>query len=518
MIMDTLELPYESVSGNPDSAMRLIEAYPYIPGRRADNPGILYLASWEQLRGSEVYPKNVICIGGGADSHAFCDEREITGLIFGEDCQPLSVLREIQEIFTKYNNLERALLDALITKAPLLDVLNACACFLECQVSLFDVDFNLLEYSDNFPPGDDDVIWKKTIEAKRSVLPMFPREKVKMLPCNPVDFPRSTFLDVGGDVRPHLNIGFDYGDNRIATLIFWEVGKPITSSYLWLADYIADTIRPLIMERYNTFRDVRNQFRTCVATALRYSTMDSTFLHVNLAHLGWRPGDDYQIILVQLPPEDRRISHSLYNYENVFAGAYSDCIALRHEDFILLLLHNDACSMLEQCLPALRKQLSMDGGVCSVGLRFCDLAQLTIEYDMTKLPLRISSQGNRRIRFYREVMETHLINELSSCFPLRHTCHYAAVRVQEYDIANGTDFLLTLETYLMNNKSLMAAAEKLFIHRSTLTYRLKCIEKIARMQLDDPCERLHILLSCIVLRIIKQNSAPTGAHSVNQVL
>ncbi len=426
--------------------------------------------------------------------------------------------REIQEVFTQYNNLERALLDTLITKAPLHDVLNACACFLECQVSLYDSDFNLLEYSDCFPPGEDDIIWKKTLAAKRSVLPMIPREKVKMLPCNPADFPRSTFLDVGGDVRPHLNIAFDYGDNRIATLIFWEVRKPITPIYLWLTDYIADTIRPLILERYNTFRDTRNQFRACLATALRYATMDSTFLHVNLTRLGWRSGDDYQILLVQLPPEDRKLSHSMYTYENVFAGAYSDCIGLRYEDFILILLPNGACSMLGQCLPALRKQLTMDKGVCSVGLRFCDLSQLKIEYDMTKRPLRISSQGGRRIRYYRDVMETHLINELSSCFPLRHACHHAAVRVQEYDIASGTDFLLTLETYLMYNKSLMAAAEKLFIHRSTLTYRLKCIEKIAPMQLDDPCERLHILLSCIVLRIIKQNSPPTGAHSVNEEL
>jgi hypothetical protein len=63
MIMDSLELPYEHVSGNPDGAMRLADAYPYIPGRRADNPDILYLALWEQLRGSEAYPKNVICIG-----------------------------------------------------------------------------------------------------------------------------------------------------------------------------------------------------------------------------------------------------------------------------------------------------------------------------------------------------------------------------------------------------------------------------------------------------------------------
>jgi DNA-binding PucR family transcriptional regulator len=35
-----------------------------------------------------------------------------------------------------------------------------------------------------------------------------------------------------------------------------------------------------------------------------------------------------------------------------------------------------------------------------------------------------------------------------------------------------------------------------------MTYRLKSIEKLVDMHLDDPCERLHILLSCIALRIL----------------
>jgi hypothetical protein len=168
----------------------------------------------------------------------------------------------VQEVFTKFNKMERELLETLLTKAPLRAVLNACARFLECQVSLYDIEFRMLDYSDNYPPGEGDIIWKKTLSAKRSILPMIPREKVKMLPSNPKEYPRSTFLDLGGDIRPHLNVAFDYGDNRIATLIFWEVEKPITQHHQWLADYIADILHPLIMERFNTNSGSATIFRT----------------------------------------------------------------------------------------------------------------------------------------------------------------------------------------------------------------------------------------------------------------
>jgi sugar diacid utilization regulator len=230
--------------------------------------------------------------------------------------------------------------------------------------------------------------------------------------------------------------------------------------------------------------------------------------------LGWHANDDYQIVLVALPPENQKISHYLYNYENVFADSYSDCVALRYDEFIFILLHNGACSLLNQCLPALKKQLTMDDGACSIGNMFCDFTQLKLQYDLAKQPLRIAS-GQGRVRYYRDFMESHLINALSSCFPLRAICHHAAVRVHEYDLANGTDFLLTLETYLMNNKSLMIASDKLFIHLSTLTYRLKCIEKIAPMQFEDPRERLHILFSCTALRnLSKEESSAVAPSSI----
>ncbi len=505
--MDSLYPSYEYCSGNPDGAMHIVDVYPFVSGRCCDSLDILYLATWEQIRGAGEYPENMICIGGGVDARAFFEEHGITGLICAEGSDPFAVLREVQEIFTKYYKLERVLLDTLLANAPIRAVLNACAQFLECHMILYGTDFSLLDYSDKFPPGDDDVLWKETLSARRSTMPMIPREKVKMLPSNSKDFPRSTYLDLGGGVNRHLNIAFDYGDSRIATLIFWEVVKPIDQNHQWLADYIADLIHPVIMERYNTNFGMRNYFRSSVVSALRYANTDSTFLLANLTRFGWNAHDDYQILLVALPHENSKISHYLYNYENLFADAYSDMIALRHADYILILLHNTACSILDQCLPALVKQLTMDDGLCGVGQKFCDFTQLKLQYDLAVLPLR-TSLNTSRVRYFREIMDTHLINELSSCTALHALCHHAAVRVHEYDLANETDFLLTLETYLMNNKSLMAASDKLFIHRSTLSYRLKCIEKIVAMQLDDAHERLHILLSCIALRILSSKAPP----------
>jgi hypothetical protein len=513
MIMDYLDMPTEHVVGNPGGRLTLCDVYPFLAGCPCDASEILYLARWEYVEAADQFPKFLLCVGGGDAAVELYHKNGIEGLILKGSCDPFEIFRSIRELFTKFESIERRLLNTLIENRPIRDILNACAMFMECHVSLYGADFTLLGYSDVFLPDENDSLWRQTVAAKKCVVPMIPREKMHVAPAGQKDSPRSSYIEME-DLPNLLNIGFDYGDSRIATMVFCQVDKPLNTHHQWLSDYIADIVHPVIMERYNTFLDVRNLFRTSVATALRYANTESTFLLSVLTRLGWSLNDDYQIALIRLPPETRHVSHLLYNYENVFAGSYSDCVALWYEDYIVILLHGEACDALKQRMSVLNKQLVTDNGICSIGLRFCDFTQLKLQYDLSTLPLRVTTEP-KKINYYREHMETHLVHELSSCFPVRATCHHAAARVEEYDKMNGTDFLFTLETYLMNNKSLMLASEKLFIHRSTLTYRLKCIEKIAPMNLEDPCERLHILLSCVVLRIFAKSEAAIARSASN---
>ncbi len=55
----------------------------------------------------------------------------------------------------------------------------------------------------------------------------------------------------------------------------------------------------------------------------------------------------------------------------------------------------------------------------------------------------------------------------------------------EYDQKKGTGLEKTLEVYLENNRNIQTTAEKLFIHRHTLRYRLKRIEEITGVSLSE---------------------------------
>ena len=78
-------------------------------------------------------------------------------------------------------------------------------------------------------------------------------------------------------------------------------------------------------------------------------------------------------------------------------------------------------------------------------------------------------------------------------------CNNKLRRLEEYDHANGTFLINTLESYYMCGFNVGKTAEALYIHRNSLQYRLKKIEEIMDMSLDDSMEYLDIV-NCILVK------------------
>ncbi|MBQ2895604.1 MAG: helix-turn-helix domain-containing protein [Oscillospiraceae bacterium] len=64
-----------------------------------------------------------------------------------------------------------------------------------------------------------------------------------------------------------------------------------------------------------------------------------------------------------------------------------------------------------------------------------------------------------------------------------------------HDNEHNTSYFPTLKSYLDNNFNLTDTAQDLYIHRTTLLYRLKKMEELFKLRLDDPLRRLYYHLS-----------------------
>ncbi|MCM1295259.1 MAG: PucR family transcriptional regulator ligand-binding domain-containing protein [Muribaculaceae bacterium] len=78
-------------------------------------------------------------------------------------------------------------------------------------------------------------------------------------------------------------------------------------------------------------------------------------------------------------------------------------------------------------------------------------------------------------------------------------CNDKLRKLEEYDHANGTFLCETLVSFYMNGFSMVRTAEALYIHRNSLQYRLKKIEELLGIELDDSVEYLD-LINCIFVK------------------
>lgn len=99
-------------------------------------------------------------------------------------------------------------------------------------------------------------------------------------------------------------------------------------------------------------------------------------------------------------------------------------------------------------------------------------------------------------RFYQQAPEyilgcTEYRSRLMACEP--------ALRILWQQEPDKREYLRTMDTYLDMERAAAAAAEKLFIHKNTLNYRIRYLREQTGWNLDDPQLRSYLRLSLYVL-------------------
>jgi hypothetical protein len=503
----THALPFtpDFVCGHPDHALALNDVR-FLPAEKSlYSEDILYFAEWEKLRSHKSpVPPYLFCVGGGADAAAFFKKNDMTGAVCPDE-DPISVFSILQSIFLRFNQLENSLLSAIHAKAPMREILNCCSEFFQNHTMLFDSERNLLDYSANYLPDASDLYWKETLEHGRRTEKVLSEARKHVYYLDAIRTPTSDFMDLGPGLPKIMTYSFYEGGKRLTTLTVAETNKPLSVYQLRLFDYLAGLLSPGLFHIYSVQLGLLESLRSVLLSLLNKEIADPLVVTRCVGMAGWGVADDYLLILISFP-EASRSSETLMRYRHIYERFFPECVAFQFNGNLVLLVHNDTDEVLAACLPNLEKQLATHNAFCGLSFPFKGVLQVQAQYMNAETALHFGDAG-RRIRLLSEAITVPIISRIAEGIPLYPLCHREAIRIFEYDRENGTELLLTLETYLLQYKSLKAAAEQLYIHRNTMTYRLGCIDKIASLALDDPRQRLHLLLSCIILRTLGPQKA-----------
>lgn len=106
----------------------------------------------------------------------------------------------------------------------------------------------------------------------------------------------------------------------------------------------------------------------------------------------------------------------------------------------------------------------------------------------------------------------YILMHLNTSMQFRHLVSPQLLALKEYDREKDSQLFDTLRVYLENERDIPKTAAQLIIHRTTLTYRLKKIQSLIELNLNDPDVRLYLLLSLEMLKLEKTAALPKGEH------
>lgn len=136
-----------------------------------------------------------------------------------------------------------------------------------------------------------------------------------------------------------------------------------------------------------------------------------------------------------------------------------------------------------------------------LGERMSELTDLPSSYKRTRRTLDIARRLGRfgQVVSYDELGVYRLLARVDDQGELGAFIEEIIGPLIRYDLRHRSDLVATLASYLAHHGSPSHAARELIVHTNTVTYRLRRIEELTGLSMDDPDDRLaaHLALKAL---------------------
>ena len=159
---------------------------------------------------------------------------------------------------------------------------------------------------------------------------------------------------------------------------------------------------------------------------------------------------------------------------------------------------------LQQAISQLLPEISVSVGIGRPHRSLIDLRQSYYEASYA-IKIRKLKGGDGVIASFDDLGSYGLLLGLQDTLSLEVFYDSVLGRLQEYDEQNSSDLVKSLACFLEANGHWGDAAEKLYVHRHTLRYRMKRVEEITGRDLDQSQDRMEFWLALKAKELIDQS-------------
>lgn len=411
-----------------------------------------------------------------------------------------SLLQHLLEIFARYRRWEQQL-DALVYRnARLHELCEAGARILENPLYIHDDWFVVIAMSQELPkvmPPDFILSSSKTF-VPEAIVEDFKHDTDYL---ETYAYRDAQYWPPNGTAPGCLYVNLWDGDVYQGRLLVLEHHRPLRLADYMIAEYLTQRCALLLQrQRLGKERSYRGM-DDVMFDLLKEGKTDPAEEHQLLQLLDWNQDDKFTCIRIQSQQSVQTLlmDHLLHSdLFRAFPGSYILFEGSRQCVILNLTKAPITLPFLRHTLAPLCRDYCLYAGISSpaMGIRELPIAGYQAEIALNQA-FRLKNE--RWVIAFSDCALDHILSNINT--PMRPQ-HLAAPELQylkDHDRAHGTQYFETLRTYLLLERDIPKTSEALIIHRTTLLYRLKKLQALIQIDLEDPWKRLYLNLSLWIL-------------------
>lgn len=402
----------------------------------------------------------------------------------------LNLAIEIYERFTQI----------LLEGSGLQPIVNILHEFIHTPIWIFDAEINVVVSSESVEQERD-----KLNKLREALIDLSVRAKI------PVGEVTGLCL-LNGNEHLHLSVLSIRILHRLGFLVFEEMLINVPSWMQMLLKQSASVIG-LELVRLQTVREreIRNR-DDFLNDLLDGQTFTPQELTRKSKHFGLNVDGKYRIAVCKLnstrmkklrPDESESL---IFSFIEHFLISSSPIIWIRNDYLVLLLEDNEDVADLSFLLTEMSRAIEARWGVSmsfGVSNRVYNLKELESAFLQSIEILRVGLLTHPDE--YVHIFRAQTIVDLLRLIPKKDLLAYRdAVLWQFSNLPDRNTLLQTLYVYLRNQGSVSKTAEKLYLHRNTVNYRIDKCREILGTNLRDPDEALQIQLAILIDTLVEE--------------
>ena len=466
--------------------------------------------SMKDLKKSDVFPENCLILTAGDNVETKLPYMCIVG------GSVMEVFASLQEMFEMYDLWQENLMYSFLEGKSIQTMLSISMPVLQNSLIVAGLDFSILASSYAIPFQQEQIFGSS--ESTHSFVTDLKNNelyyKVKDL-NGAFYFPK----EVTGLASLCVNI--KQNGKTIYRLLMLEDSRPIKKSEGFLLEFLAFLIEhilsnnsyypggwyniepPIVLENMLSHNMVKGFYHSNKAlykifkSILTDKTADYLQISQKLDVLGWSPNHEYTCFYLEMTELDKRnftYNPIIYYLSSIF----SNCCAFPYNENIVVYVDMTLSQITREemleCLERFTDENYLNAGVSRTMEGHISLRR---QYIQASIALSIGSSKfpKKQVNNFNDVSFYYILKQATKILPGYMVCHEKLLLLRRSDKDKGTEYMKTLRIYLDNQCNVMQTSKQLFIHRSTVLYRLDKIKQILGSDLKDPDEILYLMLS-----------------------